>query len=118
MRFVLVGASSTILYLAVYAGAVRAGVPYVLASMMAFLPVVVYGYLVHDRWTFRTKTPTGRGLARWLMLQSTVFGLNALWLWGLVAQAGVGRLLAQILLLPLLPPTTYLLSRRRVFGAV
>ncbi|CAA9232099.1 MAG: hypothetical protein AVDCRST_MAG76-1370 [uncultured Acidimicrobiales bacterium] len=117
MRFAAVGATSTVLYLALYAGLVLTGVGFLLASVLAFLPVVVYSYLVHDRWTFRTRTPTHRGLGRWLLLQGTMLGLNSLALWGLVVQAGVNRLLAQVLLLPLLPPTTYLLSRRRVFGA-
>lgn len=116
-RFVAVGATSTVLYLVLYTALVLVGVPFLAASILAFLPVVVYSYLVHDRWTFRTKAPTHRGLARWLLLQGTMLGLNSLALWALVVPGGVHRLLAQVILLPLLPPTTYLLSRRRVFGA-
>lgn len=117
VRFAAVGASSTILYVALYTAEVLAGVPFLIASMVAFLPVAVSGYLLHDRWTFRTKAATGRGLGRWLLLQGTMLGLNIVSLWALVRPAGVDRLLAQIILLPLIPPTTYLLSRRRVFGA-
>jgi len=116
VRFAAVGASSAVLYLVLYTGAVLAGVPFLLASLAAFLPVAVYGYVLHDRWTFRTRTPSRRGLAGWLFLQGTVWGLNALLLWGLV-HVGVDRLVAQVVLLPLLPPVTYVLSRRRVFGA-
>jgi len=116
VRFVAVGVSSAVLYLVVYTAAVLAGVPFVLASLVAFLPVAVYGYVVHDRWTFQTRTPSRRGLARWLFLQGTVWGLNALVLWALV-RAGADRVVAQVLILPLLPPITYVLSRRRVFGA-
>jgi len=112
-----VGASSTILYVVLYTAQVLVGVPFLLASVVAFLPVAVSGYLLHDRWTFRTKAPTGRGLGRWLLLQGTMLALNVLSLWALVRQAGVQRVLAQVILLPLIPPTTYLLSRRRVFGA-
>jgi putative flippase GtrA len=117
VRFGAVGASSTILYLAVYGGGVLVGVPFILAALAAFVLSAVCGYLLHHRWTFRTNAPTRRGLARWLMLQSTVLGCNLLALWALVVQAGIDRLLAQVLLLPLLPLATYLLSRRRVFGA-
>ena len=116
-RFGAVGASSTVVYLAVYGGAVLAGVPYIAAALLAFVMSAASGYLLHDRWTFRTNTPTRAGLARWLVLQGTVMGLNLLALWALVTQAGVDRFLAQVVLLPLLPLTTYLLSRRRVFGA-
>lgn len=116
LRFGAVGASSTLLYLAVYAVIVLAGVPFVLASVAAFFPVAVYGYVMHDRWTFRTRAASRGGLARWFLLQGTVGGLNTLALWGLVVLAGIDRLIAQLILLPLLPMTTYLLSRRRVFG--
>lgn len=116
LRFGAVGASSTLLYLAVYTGAVLAGVPFALAVLASFFPIAVYGYVLHDRWTFRTSSPNRRGLVSWLVLQGTVLGLNTLALWLLVS-LGMDRLLAQVVLLPLLPGTTYLLSRRRVFGA-
>jgi len=117
LRFAAVGASSSLFYLAVYGAAVLAGVPFALAALAGFLLSAVCGYLLHDRWTFGTKTPTSGGLARWLILQGSVLALNILALWVLVSQARVDRLLAQVLLLPLLPLTTYLLSRRRVFAA-
>jgi len=116
VRFVAVGASSTLLYLAAYAGALALGIAFALAAVGAFLVSAVYGYAMHDRWTFRTNAPTSVGLARWLILQVTVLGLNLLALWGLVRQAGVDRLVAQVILLPLIPCATYLLSRRRVFA--
>ncbi len=117
IRFGAVGASTTVLYLALYTGAVLAGLPFVPASVTGFVPAVVYGYVVHDRWTFRTRTPTRGGLARWLLLQGAVLGFNTVALWALVVPVGVDRLVAQVILVPLLPPITYLLSRRRVFGA-
>jgi len=117
VRFAAVGASSTLLYLGVYACAVLLGAPFGLAAAAAFTVSGVYGYLMHDRWTFRTNAPTRRGLARWLALQGSVLGLNVLGLWALVRHAGVDRLLAQVILLPLIPCATYLLSRRRVFAA-
>jgi len=117
VRFGAVGASSTVLYLAVYGGALLLGVPFILAALAAFVLSAVCGYLLHHRWTFRTNAPTRGGLARWLILQGTVLGCNLLALWALVVQAGIGRLLAQVMLLPLLPLATYLLSRRRVFRA-
>jgi putative flippase GtrA len=117
IRFGAVGASSTLLYLAVYAGAVVLGVSFGLAAAGAFVVSASYGYFMHDRWTFRTNTPTRVGLARWLILQVSVLGLNLLALWLLVRGAGLDRLLAQVILLPLIPCATYLLSRRRVFAA-
>lgn len=116
-RFGIVGATSTIAYLAIYAAAVLTGIPFVAATLIAFVLSAGCGYVLHDRFTFRTNTPSRPGLARWLILQGAVLALNIVALWTLVEQAGMNPLLAQVLLLPLLPLTTYLLSRRRVFGA-
>jgi putative flippase GtrA len=116
VRFYAVGASSTLLYIAVYAGGLVVGLPFGLAAAGAFVVSAVYGYAMHDRWTFRTKAPTRAGLARWLILQISVLALNLLALWGLVRQVGLDRLVGQVILLPLIPCATYLLSRRRVFA--
>ena len=116
LRFGAVGASSTMIYLGVYGAAILAGVPFALAALAAFVISAVWGYLLHDRWTFRTHTPTRGGLVRWLILQSAVVALDIAALWALVTQAVAGPFLAQVDLLPLLPLKTYRLSRRRVFG--
>ncbi|MEA2371231.1 MAG: hypothetical protein QOH12_1625 [Solirubrobacteraceae bacterium] len=116
VRFGAVGASSTVLYLAAYAGALTLGAPFGLAAVGAFVLSGVYGYTMHDRWTFRTRAASRAGLARWLILQVSVLGLNLLALWGLVRQLGVDRLVAQVVILPLIPCATYLLSRRRIFA--
>lgn len=117
IRFGTVGAWSTALYLAVYAAAVFIGAPFAVAAGAGFLVSAVCGYSLHDRWTFRTNTPTDGGLARWMSLQATVLGLNIGALWALVTCAGIDVLGAQIILLPLIPATTYLLGRRLVFRA-
>jgi putative flippase GtrA len=116
VRFGAVGASSTLLYLAIYTAAVLISVPFGLAAVVAFAVSGGYGYLMHDRWTFRTNAPSRGGLTRWLILQGSVLALNLLALWALVHQAGFDRLVAQVVLLPLIPCATYLLSRRRVFA--
>ena len=66
-RFLAVGASSTLLYFAVYSAAILLGVAFVLAAVLGFAVSAVYGYLVHQRWTFRTNTASTPGLSRWLL---------------------------------------------------
>jgi putative flippase GtrA len=115
VRFLLVGGTSTLLYFGVYAGLVTAGVRYALAASAAFAVSVLTGFLLHDRWTFKTKSASAHGLAKWLALQLTVFGLNLLALTGLVHGAHLHRVLAQLVLLPMIPLTTYFVGRRFVF---
>ena len=117
LRFGVVGASSTILYFAAYSAGVLLGVPFALAAVVAFLASAAFGYMLHHRWTFRTNAASTAGLAQWLTLQGMVLLLNVLALWALIHQAGLNRLVAQGVLLPLIPLLTYALSRRHVFGA-
>jgi len=118
VRFGIVGASSAVLYMAAYSACVLLGVPFALAAVVAFLVSAGQGYLLHHRWTFKTDTATPAGLAQWLALQAAILSLNVLALWALVSSAGFDRIVAQSVLLPLIPLLTYALSRRRVFGAV
>lgn len=116
-RFGAVGALSTVIYLGAYGAGLLAGTGFVLAAVAAFLISAVCGYVLHDRWTFRTNAATRIGLARWLALQGTVLVLNVVALAALVTQLGFDRFVAQVILLPLIPLLTYVLSRRHVFGA-
>jgi len=116
LRFLAVGASSTLLYFALYSAAIVLGVPFGLAAVLAFCVSALYGYLVHDRWTFRTTAASAGGLARWLTLQGALIVANIGGLWLLVHRAGLDRIVAQLVILPLIPLLSYTLSRWHVFG--
>jgi len=116
VRFLAVGASSTVLYFAVYSAGILLGVPFGLAALSGFCVSAVYGYLVHERWTFRTKAASSVGLTRWLLLQGSLIVANVAALWLLVHRAGLDRIVAQLVILPLIPLLSYALSRRHVYG--
>lgn len=115
VRFLAVGASSTVLYFAVYSAGILLGVPFGLAAMAGFCVSAVYGYLVHERWTFRTKAASGVGLTRWLLLQGSLIVANVAALWLLVHRASLNPIVAQLVILPLIPLLSYALSRRHVY---
>jgi putative flippase GtrA len=115
VRFAVVGSGSTLLYLGMYALLVTVGTSYVLAAVVSFIASAGFGFLLHHRWTFRTRQESWPGLARWLALQGSVLIANIAALAVLVAVLGVDRLLAQTLLLPAIALTTFVLSRRIVF---
>jgi putative flippase GtrA len=115
-RFLAVGASSTLLYFGVYSAGILFGTPFGLSALLGFGVSAVYGYFVHERWTFRTNAASGSGLARWLALQGSLLAANVAGLWVLVHQAGLHRIVAQLVILPLIPLLSYLVSRRHVYG--
>jgi putative flippase GtrA len=115
VRFGLVGGLSTVLYLGVYALLIGVGVSLALAALAAFAVSTTSGYLLHHRFTFRTDDPSAGGWLRWLALQGTVIGIDIVLLTVLVHGAGLNRILAQVVLLPIIPVLTFLASRRLVF---
>jgi putative flippase GtrA len=117
IRFGLVGGLSTLLYLGIYSGLVWAGAGFVLAALVAFAGSAGAGFLLHHRFTFRTNDPSAGSLVRWLTLQGTVIGINIALLALLVRAADIDRVVAQVLLLPLIPLLTFVVSRRFVFNA-
>jgi putative flippase GtrA len=118
VRFLAVGASSTLLYFAVYSAGILLGLAFGLAALLGFAVSAVYGYLVHERWTFRTKAASTAGLSRWLVLQGSLIVANVGALWLLVQRVGMDRIVAQLVILPLIPLLSYVLSRRHVYGLV
>jgi putative flippase GtrA len=115
IRFGLVGGLSTLIYLGLYAATIWAGGGFALAALIAFAASTTSGYLLHHRFTFRTGDPTAGGWVRWLALQGTVIGMDIALLALLVHGAAVDRIVAQIVLLPVIPLVTFLASRRLVF---
>jgi putative flippase GtrA len=116
VRFGLVGAFNAGTYFGGYTALVLLGVPYLLASLAAFLVSASIGYWLHEHWTFKGATPTIRGWLSWLAAQGGATGLNLALLALLVDGFDVDSILAQAVLLPVTPVVTYLIGRRWVFS--
>jgi putative flippase GtrA len=115
VRYGLVGAFNAGTYFALYAAGVLAGVPYVLAAVVAFLLSACLGYWLHEHWTFGGGNPTATGMLKWIAAQSTASGMNIGLLVLAVDVLGANKFVAQLLLLPLPPVAAYLVGRRFVF---
>ncbi|HEX5924240.1 MAG TPA: GtrA family protein [Baekduia sp.] len=116
IRFGLVGALSTLVYLGFYAAIIGVGGGFVLAALTAFALSATLGFFLHHRFTFRIEGPTAaNGMARWLLLQGTVVGVNIALLALLVHGADLNRIVAQVILLPVIPLLTFIASRQLVF---
>lgn len=115
IRFGLVGGLSTLVYLGLYAATIGLGGGFVLAALIAFALSATLGFFLHHRFTFRVDNPTANGMARWLLLQGTVVGINIALLALLVHGADLNRIVAQVILLPVIPLLTFVASRQLVF---
>lgn len=114
-RFLVVGASNTVVTLAAYALLLAVGLHYLTALVPAFALGTLNGYTLNRSWTFRSGPFRGAGLARYGVMQLCGLGLNAALLVVCVEELGAGRLLGQALAMPAVSLATFLTSRHWVF---
>ncbi|HET6507778.1 MAG TPA: GtrA family protein [Baekduia sp.] len=116
IRFGLVGGFNAATYFGGYTALHLLGVPYLLGALIAFVVSASIGYWLHEHWTFKGATPTLRGWVSWLAAQGGATLLNLLLLALLVDGVGWGPIVAQAVLMPVMPVATYLIGRRWVFS--
>jgi putative flippase GtrA len=116
VRFTVVGVGNTLLSWCVYAVLVRAGLPYLLASGLAFALGAVNSYVLNRRWTFGSADRHAPQVLRFAVVQGIGLGLNLCLLYALVQGARVHHLVAQLLVFPLASAVTFLLSRHWAFA--
>jgi putative flippase GtrA len=116
VRFGLVGGFNAGTYFGGYTLLVVLGVPYLLAALAAFFVSASIGYWLHEHWTFKGGAPSLRGWLSWLAAQGGATVLNLVLLAVLVGAAGLGKIVAQAVLLPVTPVVTYVIGRRWVFS--
>jgi len=117
-KFSVVGVSNTLISLISYVLAVKAGVPYMLASIAAFSLGALNGYTLNRIWTFRTGAFASSGLIRYATVQAIGLMANAAMLAALVEGARVDRIAAQALVLPLVSVLTFGLNRSWAFRVI
>ena len=117
VRFAVVGASNTAITLASYAALVTLGAPVVLASASGFALGAANGYHWNRRWTFHSDRHGALTGARYVAVQLGGLGLNALGVALAVGLAAVPRLAGEIVILPFVTVTTFVLSQSWVFPA-
>jgi putative flippase GtrA len=116
VRYLVVGVSNTAITLVTYALLVRAGVPPVAASVVAFGAGALNGYRLNRAWTFRSAR-RGAGVgARYVAVLLAGLAVNALGVALAVDVAELPRLAGEIAALPPATAATFVLARSWVFG--
>ena len=117
LRFATVGAANTLLSWCLYAALERVGVPYLIASGLAFGAGAANSYAFNRRWTFRSRSRRAPEAVRFGAVQCTGLALDVVLLYALVHDVGVDHLIAQALVFPVASTVTFTLSRRWAFAA-
>lgn len=118
LRFLIVGASNTVLTLVVFVALVAAGCPAGPASAIGFLAGALNGFFLNRSWTFRgaVRAGTAATMGRYFAVQLLGAALSAAGVWLMTARFREGHLVAEAAVLPLVTVVTYSLCRRFVFA--
>jgi putative flippase GtrA len=117
VRYVLVGASNTAITLAAYALLVAAGVPAIAASAVAFAAGALNGFALNRSWTFRSDRRGPGAAARYVAVVTLGLGMNAVAVALAVHMAELPRIAGEVVALPPVTATTFVLARSCVFAA-
>ncbi len=116
-RFIAVGGANTVLTFAVFVLLTGAGMVPMVSTVLAFVVGAVNSYLLNRRWTF-DHAHGGLSIgARYAVVQVCGLGLNAAGVAFAVSAAGLAPTAGELVILPLVTASTFLLSRGWVFRA-
>ena len=115
-RFGIVGIAATVTHVAIAwcANHLAGLVPY-LANSLGFGIAFAVSYLGHFYWTFRRRDGHLKAQVRFAVVAGTGFALNNVIIWVTVDRLGLSFDLALVLIVLLVPPATWLLSRLWAF---
>lgn len=118
LRYAVVGVLGTAIHFGVLVALVEwAAVDAVLASAVGFFVTLMVSYVLNHRWTFESRAPHGAAFGRYAAVSLLGLGLNSLIMYLAVHIFGLWYILAQALVVIVVPAVNYLLNRSWTFGA-
>ena len=118
-RYGISGVLASIVNIGVYWVLAARGMDPNLAWAIGFAAAVLFGYVIHSRWSFRGHGRRGdltRTGSRFVVVSLVSFGLNSFWVWLLVRQLELPLWSPYPLVLGVTPLVVFALNRRWVFG--
>lgn len=115
VRFLVVGASNTVITLATFAALVSAGVFYVAAGVVGWTAGVFNGYFWNRTWTFRAGDHRNELLARYVAVSIGGLLVNSTLLALAVDVLGLGKLMSQVIVLPVVTLASFSANRLWTF---
>lgn len=114
VRFGIVGAISTAIYMAFGIGCEWLNMPVLLGNAIAYVISFVFSYLAQRAWTFRSKLPHAQLLPKYAALQAGGLGLNTCII-ALLMHFGLPYIISMGIAVVLVPFVVYILNKVWVF---
>ena len=117
VRYVLTGSMATAVYYAVFAAGWLVGVPYLAMAVLANWLTAVVTFPLYRRGVFRSSGPWVPAFLRFYAVCLWSLGANLVGLPLLIEVAGLPVLLAQLLVIVVVPLVNYQVNKHWTFGA-
>ena len=111
-RYVLVGATNTLISFVCYSILVALSTPYVLAAALAFTAGAANGYVFNRRWTFDARS-SARARTVYVLVQAAGALSMSLFVWLLVHEGDTGRIGGYLAAIP--PVTVGMFAANRTW---
>jgi putative flippase GtrA len=116
VKYGVVGVSNVTIDFAIYAFLVGLGVWYPLAKVVSLVIATANGYTFNRLWTFRAGGHRADVLVRYVTVQALCLAANLTLLALLIEWAGLGKVVAQAVALPVVALASFLAQRLWTFG--
>ena len=119
VRYMLTGGLASIVNIGVYWILALQGMDPNLAWGVGFVAAVLFGYVVHSKWSFRghgARDDLARTGGRFVIVALISFALNSFWVWLLVQQMDLPLWAPYLPVLTVTPLVIFALNRKWVFG--
>lgn len=116
IKFSIVGASNTLVSLAIYYMLIALRIPYLMASVAGYIVSTITGYFLNRIWVFQQrKGKLVKSLFRYYVVYISSLFINMICLYFLVNCMGISEKTAPILILFVTIPYNFLLSKFWVY---
>jgi putative flippase GtrA len=117
LRYGVAGTTAVlVLFLVLVALVELAGVPETAASAIAFACTIPVNYLLQHRFVFAARDGHLDTFTRHLIVTSLTLALNTLLFWALVEALGVPYVAAQLVVIGIVVPVSFVLNRHYAFA--
>ena len=116
IKYGIVGVTNVTVDFALYATLVWLGLWYPVAKTASLVVATANGYTLNRLWTFRAGPHRNVMLTKYVMVVASCWAANIVLLMLLVEVAGLHKITAQLIIIPIVAPASFLAQRIWTFG--
>ncbi|MBU3143463.1 GtrA family protein [Clostridium sp. CF012] len=116
IKFGFVGASNTLISLAIYYTLVYININYIVANALGYITSSICGYFLNRKWVFKeSKEKTSKSVIKYYIVYASSFLINILCMYIWVDVLEISKIIAPILTMGITVPYNFIFNKIWVF---